>query len=322
MSKPNRRTILGGLAATLAAPAVAQAPWPNRPVKLIVPYAAGGGTDTLARPWADKLGQAFGQSFVIDNRGGASGTIGAEAAARSSPDGYTFLLTPNSALNVVPQLRKVGYDARKDLLPVGRVGDLVGSFAINARLGIKTMAEMLDYARRNPGKLSYGSAGLGTSTHMRLEIIKLRANVDILHVPYRGAADALNDVLAGNVDMMNDVVIYPHAQAGKLNLLAVSHMRRNPEFPHTPTLTEAGFANADVPIWFAVWAPASTPADIIAALNRKIAEIGATPEMQARTRGISFALPDDFSIVAMQRFFDEDTMANAALIKEAKISLG
>lgn len=249
-----RRGLLGGIGAGLAAaslprPAIGQAPWPNRPVKIIVPYAPGGATDTLARPWADKLTQAFGQPFVIDNRGGASGTIGAEAAARSVPDGYTFLHCPNAVLNVVPQLRKVGYDPRKDFTPVGRLGDLHCGFVVPTSLGLNSLAEVIDYAKKNPGKLAYGSAGLGTSSQMRIEMLKLKTGIDVLHVPYRGAADALNDLLSGQVQIMNEINVLSHVKAGKLKLLCINHEKRNPEFPGVKTLTELGYPNADVPIW-------------------------------------------------------------------------
>ena len=221
-TKITRRRAVAGLGAALGFPAIleagAQTAWPSKPVKLIMPYAPGGAGDTVARPWAEKLTQAFGVPFVVDNRGGASGTIGAEAGARATPDGTTFLITPNSALNVVPQLRKVGYDARKDLMPVARVGDIVGGFAIVQSLGIKTMAELISYAKQNPGQIAFGSAGLGTSTQLRIETLKLRAGIDILHVPYRGSGDALVDLLAGSVQMMNEIVVYPHVKAGKLNL--------------------------------------------------------------------------------------------------------
>ena len=155
-TKISRRRTVAGLGAALGFPAIleagAQTAWPSKPVKPIMPYAPGGAGDTVARPWAEKLTQAFGVPFVVDNRGGASGTIGAEAGARATPDGTTFLITPNSALNVVPQLRKVGYDARKDLMPVARVGDIVGGFAIVQSLGIKTMAELIWSAKQHPGR--------------------------------------------------------------------------------------------------------------------------------------------------------------------------
>ena len=178
---------VGGFSITKASAQAAT--WPNKPVKLILPYAPGGATDLIGRPWAEKLGQALGQPFVVDNRGGASGAIGTEAAMKSAPDGYTFLLTPNAPLTVLPHLRKVAYDPQKDFTPVGRVGDLVCGFVIHPSVGAKTFKEMVDYAKKNPGKLNYGSAGLATSTHMRLEMLKYKAGIDIVHVPYRGSAD-------------------------------------------------------------------------------------------------------------------------------------
>jgi tripartite-type tricarboxylate transporter receptor subunit TctC len=322
--KITRRRAVAGLGAALTLPAIldarAQAVWPTKPVKLIMPYAPGGSGDALARPWAERLTQAFGVPFVVDNRGGASGTIGTEAAARAAPDGTTFLLTPNSAINLVPQLRKVGYDARKDLMPIARVGDIVGGFVIIQPLGIKTMAELVAHAKQNPGKIAYGSAGLGTSTQMRLETLKLRAGIDILHVPYRGSGDALVDLLAGSVQMMNEAVVYPHVKAGKLNLLAINNPTRHWDFPDTPTMTEAGFPNSDVPIWFSMWAPSGTSKEIIEILNRKVVEISKTPEMVQRLREISF-MPTFSTPEELATFFERDWEANATVIREAKITL-
>src|SRR5688572_12862583 len=177
-----RRVFLALAGATLAAgfstSALAQADaWPQRTVRLLLPYAPGGATDLIGRPWADKLSQAFGQQFVIENRGGASGIIGTEAAAKAAPDGYTFLLTPNAPLNVQPLLRKTPYDPVKSFAPVGRVGDLISGFVIHPAVGVKTFQEMLDYAKKSPGKLAYGSAGLGTSSHLRLEMLKVKAGI-------------------------------------------------------------------------------------------------------------------------------------------------
>src|SRR5262245_40645675 len=172
--------------------------WPDRPVRLILPYAPGGATDLIARPWSDKLSRAFGQQFVIEHRGGASGLIGTEAAAKAAPDGYTFLLTPNAPLTVQPLLRKTAYDPAKSFAPSGVVGDRISGFAIHPAVGVKTFKEMIDYAKIHPGKLAFGSAGIGTSSHLRVEMLKLRAGIDILHVPYRGSADALTDLLANS----------------------------------------------------------------------------------------------------------------------------
>lgn len=319
-----RRTLMTSM---LAAPAIlagtgarAQGAWPNKPVKLILPYAPGGATDLIGRPWADKLSQAFGQPFVVDNRGGASGGIGTEAVAKAAGDGYTLLLTPAGPLTVLPHLRKVAYGAPKDLVPVGRVGDIVGGFVIRPDLGINTMAELIAYAKKNPGKLAFGSAGAGSSTHMRIESLKAVAGIDILHVPYRGSADALNDLLAGNIHMMNEINPLPHVKAGKLKLLAISYPTRHPEFPDAPTLTEAGVANADVPIWYAVWAPASTPKEIVTALNAKIREIAASQDMVDRMRGINVIVPQETPEQTLA-YFHSDFAANGKLIADKKITL-
>lgn len=320
-----RRAVMRGLGALLAAPAVisgawAQDVWPTKPVKLIVPYAPGGASDFIARPWADKLQQAFGQPFIIDNRGGAAGSIGTEAAARSASDGYTFLLTPGATLSVLPQLRKVPYDPIKDFVPVGRVGDLVCGFVIRVDTGPSSIKEVVEYARKNPGKLAYGSAGLGTYSHMRIEMLKMRGGVDILHVPYRGSADALNDLLGGQVHMMNEIVVIPHVRAGKLRLLDINFPTRHPDFPEVPTLTESGYPDSDVPIWYSIQAPTGTPMAILEKFNAKINEISATSEMVKRMREINVVVPQQ-TLPALLAFRESDMVSNGKLIKEANIKL-
>ena len=294
--------------------------WPERPVKLILPYAPGGATDLIGRPWADKLSQAFGQQFVIENRGGASGIIGTEAAAKAAPDGYTFLLTPNAPLTVQPLLRKTPYDPVKSFAPVGRVGDLISGFVIHPAVGVKTFKEMVDYAKANPGKLAYGSAGLGTSSHLRIEMLKVKAGIDILHVPYRGNADALNDLLANNVQMMNEINPMPHVKAGKLILLDISYPERHPDFPGVPTLCEVGYGEAYVPSWYSIWAPAGTPREIIDKLNAKMVEIASTPEMKAQAAGDQRRRPPQ-TPEEMGRHLVEDTKRVAELIKLHQLKL-
>lgn len=319
-----RMLVIGSAAAGLAMPAVrstrAQNSWPTKPVKLIVPYAPGGASDFMARPWAEKLTQAFGEPFVIDNRGGASGAIGTEADARATPDGYTFLFTPGATLTVLPQLRKVNYDPMKDFVPVGRVGDLVCGFVIRPDVGPTTIKEVVDYARKNPGKLAFGSAGLGTYSQMRIEMLKLRGGVDILHVPYRGSADALNDLLSGQVQMMNEINVIPHVRAGKLLLLDINFPTRHPDFPNVPTLTEAGYPNSDVPIWYSIQAPAGTPQPVLETLNAKINEISATPDMVKKLREINVQAPQQ-TLAEMLPFREADWVSNGHLIKEAKIKI-
>jgi tripartite-type tricarboxylate transporter receptor subunit TctC len=323
--KLGRRMLIVGSAATSLVPpligsARAQNAWPTKPVKLIVPYAPGGASDFMARPWAEKLTQAFGEPFVIDNRGGASGAIGTEAVARATPDGYTFLFTPGATLTVLPQLRKVNYDPMKDFIPVGRVGDLVCGFVIRPDVGPTTIKEVVEYARKNPGKLAFGSAGLGTYSQMRIEMLKLRGGVDILHVPYRGSADALNDLLSGQVQMMNEINVIPHVRAGKLLLLDINFPTRHPDFPNVPTLTEAGFQNSDVPIWYSIQAPTGTPRPVLETLNAKINEISATPDMVKKLREINVQAPQQ-TLAEMLPFRETDWASNGHLIKEAKIKI-
>ena len=294
--------------------------WPNKPVKIILPYAPGGASDLIGRPWAEKLSQAFGQQFVIDNRGGAGGMIGTEAAAKSPNDGYTFLLTPSPTLAVLPNLRQLPYDGQKDLLPVARVGDLVCRFVIHPSVGVKTFAELLDYARKNPGKLNFGSAGLGTGSHLRIEMLKYRTGIDITHVPYRGSADALNDLLAGSIQMMNEINPLPHVRAGKLALLNVNYPSRSPDWPDVPTLTELGVKDADEPVWYAIYAPAGMPQAIIDKLNDKCVEIAMTDDMKKRMRDISVEMPIQ-TPKEIAEFLKKDLALNAELVKAANIKL-
>jgi tripartite-type tricarboxylate transporter receptor subunit TctC len=315
---------LAGAAAlsSVASPHVSaqDAAWPNKPVKIIVPYAPGGASDIIARPWADKLSQAFGQQFVIDNRGGAGGMIGTEAAAKSAPDGYTLLMTPNGPLTIIPSLRKTPYDATGDLVPVGRIGDLVCGFVIHPSVGPKNFAEMIDYAKKNPSKLNYGSAGLATGTHMRLEMLKYKTGVDITHVPYRGSADALNDLLPGNIQMMNEINVLPHVKAGKLILLNINYSKRSPDFPDTPTLTELGVTGADEPIWYCTFAPKGTSKAIIDKLNAKIIEIATSNDMKQRMREVSADVPLQ-KPEEIADFMKKDFATNAELIKVANVKL-
>jgi tripartite-type tricarboxylate transporter receptor subunit TctC len=320
-----RREFLGLAGATLVAgtprKAVAQtANWPERPVKLILPYAPGGASDLIGRPWADKLGHAFGQQFVIENRGGASGIIGTEAVARSAPDGYTFLLTPSAPLTVQPFLRKTPYDPGKSFTPVGRVGDLISGFAIHPAAGPKTFKEMIDYAKANPGKLAYGSAGLGTSSHLRIEMLRVVAGIDVLHVPYRGSADALNDLLANNVQMMNEINPMPHVKAGKLILLDISYPERHPDFPGVPTLWEVGYGDAYVPSWYSIWAPAGTPGEIVAKFNAKMIEIAKEPDFRAKLFAMNVAIPPQTPEEMAQHFAD-DAKRCAELIRRTNIKV-
>lgn len=317
--------VSGALAGAATVPAIttrarAQAGgWPDKPVRIIVPYAPGGASDLIARPWAEALTKAFNQQFVVENRGGASGMIGTEAAFKAAPDGYTFLQSPSATLTILPNMRKVPYDPMQ-FEPVARIGDLICGFVAHPSVGVKTMPELIDYAKRNPGKLTFGSAGLGTATQIRIEMLKYKTGIDILHVPYRGSADALNDLLPGTVQMMNEINVLPHVKLGKLILLNINHTSRHPEFPHVPTLTELGIKDADVPIWYSMWAPPGTPKDITRRIHAKMAEIARTDAMKSKMGAINVAVPEQ-SPEDMVKFLSEDSRRNAELIKAANIKL-
>ncbi len=300
--------------------AVAQAAnWPDRPVKFIVSFAPGGATDLVARPWADALTKAFGQQFVVENRGGASGLIGNEAAFRSPPDGTTFLFTGNTATVGLPLLKKHNFDPRQ-FLAVAHMGSAVSGFVVHPSTGFKTMQELVDYAKKNPGKLNFGSSGPGTQPHLRLEMLKFKAGVDIAHIPYRGGSDSLNDLLAGNIQIMNEASTLPHVKAGKLVMLTVNAPTRFAEVPDVPTLAETGIKDADMGSWFGLYAPPGTPKDILVKLNAKINEIAKTPEWKAKMQLVA-CIPAVATIEEMQKIWDQDVKDTEQVIKAAGIKL-
>ena len=256
---------------------------------------------------------------MVENRGGASGVIGTEAVAKSAPDGYTLLLSSNSPTVNLPLLRKMPDDP-SSLQPVVRVGDAVTGFCVHPSTGLKSVKELVDYARANPGKLACCSGGLATSSHMRMEMLAYRTGVKFLHVPYRGGADALNDLLAGTVHFMNDPTCNPSAKAGKLDMLCVNHSTRSPEFPDAPTLTEAGYPNSDVPLWFCIWAPARMPQPIVEALHAKVTEISKAPDVPPRLL-LSGSLPVTSTQAELLAFRDAEWKSTSDLIKTADIKL-
>ena len=238
---------------------------------------------------------------------------------KAAPDGYTLLMSSNTTPVNLPLLRKVPYDP-KSLTPVARLGDVVTGFVIHSAVGVKTFKEMLEYAKQNPGKLAFGSSGAGTGPHLRFEMLRYKTGVDILHVPYRGGADALIDILANHIQMMNDPVTLPHVKAAKLHLLNINHGVRSPDFPDIPTLTELGYPNADVPIWFSLWAPTGTPLEIQQRLNAEIVKHSGTPEMIEKLR-LAGCAPVIQTIDEIVAFREADTKQMADLIKTAQIKI-
>lgn len=268
-------SLCAGLALHGAEPAQAQS-YPNRPIRMVVPFPAGGPTDAMARIISDRLGQALGHTIVVENRGGgAGGSIGAKFVATSDPDGYTLLITPGGALTTGPAVHaNIGYDPVKAFVPVCQVMDTPQVVAVNESLPVKSMAELVSYAKANPGKVSWGSQGFGTAPHLLAELFKIEAGVNIVHVPYRGTAPMLAAIVANEVQVVADPMTtsLPHIQSGKLRALAVTSSKRSPKLPDVPTVIEAGFPKLEATFWLGVVAPAGTPQPIIDKLNAAFRE--------------------------------------------------
>jgi tripartite-type tricarboxylate transporter receptor subunit TctC len=268
-----------------AAPASAQSYPSKEPIRVIVPFPPGGPTDGMARIISERLGTELGQTIVIENRGGAGGGIGGKFVAESTPDGYTILMTPGGALTTGPIINpNIGYDPVKVFASVCELIETPLIVSVNPSLPVKSMAEIVAYAKANPGKIKWGSQGFGTAPHLLAEMFKLEANVNILHVPYRGTAPMLNAILANEVQMVADpaTTSLPYIQDGKLRAIAIAGDARDPKLPDVPTVGEEGFPKLLSPFWLAVVAPAATPHDVIAKLNGAFRQALAAPETRAR----------------------------------------
>ncbi len=284
-----RRTMLMGalcLTAFLGSPvASAQTAYPDRPVRLVVPFAPGGGGDNLARSVSTAAAEALGQQIVVDNRPGAGGNVGSELAARSAADGYTLLYGTNGTHAINHALyARTGFDAIKDFEPVTRLTRIGAVVVVNPKVPATTVKELLDYLRANPAKVNFGSAGNGTTSHVAGEMFKQVANVDIVHIPYRGNGPAMVDLMAGQVNMMIDVMpaAYPHVKAGNLRALAVTTSTRVAGAPDLPTLGEAGLPGFDMSAWDGIWAPAGTPRIIVDRLNAAFNQALRNPAVRER----------------------------------------
>jgi tripartite-type tricarboxylate transporter receptor subunit TctC len=261
--------------------------YPSRPIRLIVPFAAGGILDIMSRAIGERLTTSLGHQVVVDNRGGAGGSIGTEIAARAAPDGHTLLTghIGTHAINV-SLYPKLGYDPVKDFAPVTMIATLPLGLFVHASVPAQSVSELIALARSKPGQVNFASAGSGGPTHMAGEMLKAMARIDIIHVPYKGNAAALNDLVAGRVQMMfsNLLTAMPHARAGRLRAIAISTGKRSPQAPELPTIAEAALPGYEVTNWIGVFAPAGTPRAIVLRLNREIAGILNAPEMKERFR--------------------------------------
>lgn len=263
---------------TAGASATAQT-WPSKPVRVIVNYAPGGSTDNATRPFMEKLSVAMGQQFVIENKGGAAGAIGVEAGTKSAPDGYTFFATPVATVTILPNARQTPYDTFKDMIPVALYADSTLVFAVHPSVPAKTVPEFVAYAKQNPGKISFGSSGLGTLTQMICESLNRSGGIEMLHVPYRGGAESLSDFLSGVVQAFSEGNVLPHVKAGKAKLLAVVDSERHPDFPDVPAMQEI-YPDFGVLNWFGLFAPANTPEPIVRRMNEEMNKVAKLPEIR------------------------------------------
>jgi tripartite-type tricarboxylate transporter receptor subunit TctC len=318
------QSIIAGPAIALVAlctlaPALAQT-FPSKPIKIIVSFPPGGAADQLARAVSVPLSEAIGQPVLVENRAGANGNIGAEAVAKSPADGYTLLMSSGGTVSINPHLySKMAYDPVKDLTPVAAAARVLVFLESNPKVPVNNVKEFLAYVKANPGKLSFGTPGSGSSPHLAAEMMKVQANIFATHIPYRGAAPAMQDLLGGQIDFMFDPGIgLNNVRAGKLKLLAVGSPTRSPLFPDVPTMAEAGLTGFDADSWFGFYAPSATPPELVVKLNAEINKILGTKGFQDRATALG-AIPAPMSPAAFGARAAADSVRFGKLIAERGI---
>jgi tripartite-type tricarboxylate transporter receptor subunit TctC len=282
----DRRSLLVAACALAAGPAAvfSQPAYPSRPIRYVVPVAPGGGSDMVGRTLTDRWGKLLGQPFVVDNQGGGGGVIAAQATARAAPDGYTLMQGYVATHGTSPATRKLPYDPVRDFTPVGMIGATPNVLVVNASLPVNNVAEFVAYIRKNPGRLSYGSAGQGSLTHLTMELFKQQIDSFLVHIPYRGIAPAFTDLIAGQTQAMFPglAAAVPHIRSGRVKPLAVTGLKRHPQFKDVPTLDESGFKGFDAQQWYGVVGPAGMPAPIVRQLNETLATVLKAPDLREK----------------------------------------
>lgn len=296
----------------------AHAAWPEKPVRIIVPFPAGGPTDVQARILAQRLGDKFGQSFVVENRSGAGGNIGTRAAAQAAPDGYTLLvMTPAQVINM-RFYAKPGYDLKTDFTPIGLISTAPALLLANPKLGATTMADVIRLAKANPGSVMFASSGAGLSTHLMMESIKKTAGIEMVHVPYRGSAPALNALLAGEASLLMDSIVsgMPHVRSGKLRAIAVSSAKRTSVAPDVPTIAESGLPGFDAITWYGIMAPARTPPEVVRLVANELNQILKSPDVAKRFNDMG-SEPAEVNPEAFARFLDEEAARWLEVVRQS-----
>jgi len=281
-----RRSLILATPALLGASTLswAQPAFPAKPIRYIVPVSAGGGSDMVGRTVSERWGNLLKQPFIVDNQAGGGGVIACQTTARAAPDGYTLMQGYVGTHGTSPATRKLPYDAIKDFTPIGMIGGTPNVLVVNASLPVKNIKEFLAYLKKNPGKVSYGSAGAGSLTHMTMELFKQQVNSFMVHIPYRGVAPAFNDLIGGQTQAMFPglAAAIPHIRSGRVRPLAVTGMHRHPLFKDLPTLDESGFKGFDAQQWYGVVGPAGMPAPIVKLLNETLATVLRAPDMREK----------------------------------------
>ena len=320
----NRRELLGTLAALAAAsPGLhAQTAYPNKAIRYIVPVAAGGGSDMVGRTVTERWGKLLGQTFVVDNQGGGGGVIACQSTMRAAPDGYTLLQGYVATHGTSPATRRLPYDAVKDFTPVGMIGATPNVLVVNTNLPVTNVAEFVAYVKKNPGKLSYGSAGQGSLTHLTMELFKQQINSFMVHIPYRGIAPAFTDLMGGQTQAMFPglAAATPHIRAGRVRPLAVTGLARHPQYKDLPTLDEAGFKGFDAQQWYGVVGPAGMPAAVVKQLNDTLATVLRAPDLREKL-SIAAIEPIVMSPEQLGDFIKTDIARWTALARARNIQL-
>ena len=322
--RPDRRALVGGATLAAFAPRLpwAQGAWPSRPIKVLVPYAAGGSADNAARAYTERLATALGQPVLVENRPGASGTLAASVLTQAPADGYTLMVAPTAVMAITPAARKTPYDPVKDITALARLAGSLGMLTISNELGVKTLPDFIRLARANPGKYAFGSSGIATITHLTGEILQQSTGIKLQHVPYKSIVDGIGDLLAGRIAMVLDPFILPQVKAGRATAVAALNRERNPEFPEVPTTDELGIdmKNFQSRSWFGLFGPRNLPREISQRLDGTLEKIARDPELAAKLQGLglapSFAPSSQFSAQLV-----DDLAFFTVMLKELGIKL-
>jgi tripartite-type tricarboxylate transporter receptor subunit TctC len=319
----NRRRLLQASAGVLCLPRWARAQaYPNRPIRYIVPVAAGGGNDMIARVVTQRWGTVLGQSFVVENQGGGGGVIASQTVARAAPDGYTLMQGYVATHGTNPATRKIPYDPIKDFTPVGMIGATPNTLVVAAAVPAKTVAEFIDYVKRNPDGVNYGSAGPGSLTHLTMELLKQEAGLSMVHIPYKGIAPAFNDLLGGQTQAMFPglAAALPHLRSGRARALAVTGKQRSAQLPDVPTMEEAGFKGFDAMQWYGSVGPAGMPVEVVRRLNETQVTVLKDPDLREKL-SVEAVEPWPMTPEEFGQYIRSDIQRWSALAKARNIKL-